>query len=290
MGSRPVIRVVHPCGRLRGHEAALTRGITALEESGCEVRWDPSAADSSWRGYLAGDDQRRLHEFCAALIEDDVDVVWFARGGSGANRIASGIIHAARNLAPRAVVGFSDATGILMPLTQRLGWRSFHGPVVTSLGREEPLTDLSQCLGILKGEHSLIEFPPIKAPRTTGRLVGGNLTVLSTMLGTALSPQPELDGIWLLEDVGEAPYRIDRAFWQLVSAGIFKGASAIWVGDLGFDDPSIHADVVEHLGEDAPCPVIPGAPIGHIGRLALVPFGVEMVVDFEMGRMRPASA
>ena len=78
---------------------------------------------------------------------------------------------------------------------------------------------------------------------------------------------PENDSIWFLEDVGEAPYRLDRAFTQLRTGGLFEGAKAIWLGDLGLSDAAEARALVGSFSVDAPCPVMTGAPAGHTGRL-----------------------
>ena len=292
--SRPVVRVVHPCGSVRPHLAALESGMAALERAGCEVRWSASRANSMWRGYLAGPDEARSREFVRAFEEPGVDIIWFARGGSGGGRIAGDVLRAARRTGPRIVIGFSDATSILNLLSDRLGWVTFHGPVVTSLGRRRPECDVEEVLAILRGEVGEIPFDPKPRGRshygpgvagpipTRGRLRGGNLTVLASMAGTdcALSPWP--DAVWFLEDVGEAPYRLDRAFWQLRASGLLRGANGLWLGH--FDSKELET-VEEMFIEDATPRVGFGAPAGHEGFISALPVGGEVEIDWAQGRM-----
>lgn len=291
IGDRPVVRVVHPSGSVSPHVEALEAGLTRLEAAGCRIRWDDARARACWRGYLAGDDDARADELIAALTEPGVDIVWFARGGSGGARCAARVADAVRDAPARVVIGFSDATAYLGRLAER--WVVFHGPVITSLAHPAIAVDLDALFAVLRGTSTTVPFAP--RPETDagvdpsaevseaieGRLMGGNLTVLAASVGTPVAPRPAPGDIWLLEDVGEAPYRLDRAFWQLRASGLLDDAAAIWLGDLALgrdDDTTARA----MIAQDAPCPVIAGAPAGHTGVLALLPLGGS-------GRLDPAT-
>lgn len=287
---RPVIRVVHPCGTLAPHRAALEAGLERLEQAGCRVRWQASRAEACWRGYLAGTDAQRHDELVAALHEPDVDAVWFARGGSGGSRIAAAVVESARALSPRILVGFSDTTVFLNLFASRLGWVTFHGPVVTSLAHPAIDADLDAILAMLRGERSTVPFAPAgddsggRCEDTAGHtdddehggpagiLMGGNLTVLAASVGTSAAPDAIPGALWMLEDVGEPPYRLDRSLTQIRSAGLLDGAAALWIGDLGLP-PDSEPTVAERFGEDTRLPILAGAPAGHRGRLDVLPIG-----------------
>lgn len=285
---RPVIRVIHPCGTLAPHQGPLEAGLARLEAAGCEVRWDPTRAEDCWRGYLAGTDETRAAEFVAALDEPGVHGVWFARGGSGGARIAERVARAAADRPPRIVVGFSDATVFLDLLASRVGWVTFHGPAVTSLGHPAIEVELDAVLDVLRGARREIPFadaaPAVGEPTSgiaiEGRLMGGNLTVLAASMGTLVAPDPVADAIWLLEDVGEPPYRLDRSFWQLRAANALGDARALWLGDLGLSDEAERSARV-HLADDAALPLVNGAPAGHRGRLDILPIGGWGTLDAE---------
>ncbi|MGK0360246.1 MAG: muramoyltetrapeptide carboxypeptidase, partial [Bradymonadia bacterium] len=210
----------------------MARLITA----GFDVRFDPLRANARWRGYYAGSDATRAAEFIAALSEPDVDIVWWGRGGSGSARVLPGVLHAARGLAPRIVIGFSDATALLNAFAVQLGWLTFHGPAITSIAR----TDLDRLRAVVCGEirtAPLLNSEDIgdasQAPPAAleGCVFGGNLSVLTTLLGTPSQP-PSSRTIWLLEDVNEPSYRIDRSLRHLKDAGGTLGAVGAWCGPL----------------------------------------------------------
>lgn len=282
VSDRPVVRVVHPSGSVSDHLPALERGLARLEAAGCRIRWDPARGADRWRNYFAGDDQRRAEEFCAALREPEVEVVWFARGGGGGSRIVDAVLASAATLAPRAVIGFSDATSLLNALSLHLGWVTYHGPVVASLGRASIECEPARVLGVLSGDVRSLRFPPSSRPDVRGTLRGGNLTVLCSLVGTPFLPRGR-GSIWLLEDVQEPAYRLDRAFWQLRRAGRLNGARGVWIGDLGLPAPEQEL-VREMFREDAGAvPVLTGAPAGHAGRLEALPIGAHVVLRMSEG-------
>ena len=303
VGAHAVVRLVAPSGTLVGHEAALEAGIQRLESAGCRVRFDERRATDCHRGYLAGEDAVRADELLSALAEPGVDIVWFARGGSGGGRTTTWVLDGAARLAPRHVVGFSDATTLLNGLAVACGWVTHHGPVVTSLGRPDVIAfDLELALERLRGADASRfadpaawgHAPPLgdaaqfddavvcgdaaafrDAPPLEGRLLGGNLTVLASLAGTSLFPRAP-GTLWLLEDVAEAPYRLDRSLTQLRSAGLFVGAAGVWLGDLGLT-PEETAGVERDFRRDLhPLRLLTGAPAGHRGPMALLPIGARV--------------
>lgn len=274
----PIVRIVAPCGPLVGHEAALNTGIARLEAAGCEVRFDVRRVSACDRGYLAGDDAARADELMSALVEPGVEIVWFARGGSGGARTAAQVARVAAAFAPRAVVGFSDATTLLNLLASRLGWVTFHGPVVTSLGRPEVIDfDLDAGLAVLQGAAQPLP-PASDSAVLRGRLFGGNLTVLAGLCGTPCAMPSVAGAIVLLEDVGEAPYRLDRSLTQLRQTGVFDRAAGVYCGDLGLPAADVPG-MLAAMRADVALPVVEGAPAGHRGRLALLPLGAQVEID-----------
>ena len=197
ISDRPVVRVVHPSGQLKPHAAALERGLSHLEGLGCQVRWDARRLNDCDRGYFAGNDEIRRAELCAALEEPDVEIIWCARGGSGMNRIIGPVLEHARHLPPRCLIGFSDITTMLNAFSLHLEWVTFHGPVVTTLGRPDPATDLDRILATLQGQETDVWFPAHPGTRVSGQLLGGNLTVLASMVGDQLRSAPKAGSIWL---------------------------------------------------------------------------------------------
>jgi muramoyltetrapeptide carboxypeptidase len=239
--------------------------------------------------YLAGDDGRRLDELAAALADDGVRAIFAARGGYGVMRLLSRLAPKLAGLRPRPVVGFSDITALHAAL-QAAGWVSIHGPVVTQLGGQPP--DVAERL------FRLLESPAEPAAALTGvplvggvaegPLVGGNLSLLTRLLGTPFAPP--LDGaVLLLEDVGERPYRLDRMWTHLALAGVFGRVRGLALGEFsdceepGGDHGS--AEVLAELAAETGLPCVAGLPIGHGPVNQPVPLGARVRLDAGAGRL-----
>ncbi len=213
------------------------------------------------QGYLAGSDERRADELLEALEDETVDAIVAARGGYGATRILHRIPIASIAKARKLLVGFSDVTA-LHALWAIAGVRSLHGPMVATLGRgEERLVE--------RWMASVEGAPPSIDPLTgwgegvaEGPLLGGNLSVLAALLGTPYFP-PLRGAILFLEDVNEAPYRVDRMLTSLASAGALDGIVGVVLGAFTHRDEAQVLEVLrERLGDRVP--VAAGLPAGHV--------------------------
>jgi muramoyltetrapeptide carboxypeptidase len=248
-------------------------------------------------GYFAGDDAERLAALDSALRDDRIGVIWAARGGYGAARLLGRLDAALLRAHPRLIVGFSDVTALLCWAFVTAELAGIHGPVVAQLD-EIGETDRDRLWDLLDGELP----PPLLADeqsttlhggRVEGRLIAGNLEVLRALIGTPY--MPSLAGtILAIEEVGERPYRIDRALTQLIDSGSLRGVVGVVVGDLhncvepengrskGWSAHEVCEERLARLG----VPVLIGLPFGHVpGRNAALGFGVRARLDADQGAL-----
>ncbi|MGH7264149.1 MAG: S66 peptidase family protein, partial [Candidatus Rokuibacteriota bacterium] len=237
--------------------------------------------------YLAGDDARRQAELAAALADEGVRGVFAARGGYGSMRLLPKL--RAEALAPKLVVGFSDVTAIHLAL-QAAGWVSVHGPVVTQLGSQpgEVVERLLRLLESADAPAAPLAGETLVAGVAEGPLVGGNLSVLTRLVGTPYLPA--LDGaVLLLEDVGERPYRLDRLWTHLALAGVFDRVRGIALGQFtGCEEPEADyasAEVLADLAAGTGLPCLTGLPIGHGEVNQPVPLGCRVRLDATAGTL-----
>jgi muramoyltetrapeptide carboxypeptidase len=235
--------------------------------------------------YLAGQDSRRLEELRAALQDPQVKAVFCARGGYGAMRLLPRLaLELAQSAAgAKPVIGFSDVTALHLWLQQQ-GTVSIHGPVVTQLGRQ-PESARRRLFALLEWSSPA---PPLSGTDTyvggtaEGHLVGGNLAVVSRLLGTPFLPPLE-GAVLLLEDVGERPYRLDRMWTHLALAGVFRQVRGVVLGSFSGceerDADYASADVLRALAEETCLPCAAGFPIGHGEINEAVPLGVRVRLD-----------
>ncbi len=284
---------------------ALRRGVARLEALGHEVELDRDVYATHMR--FAGDDATRLAAIHRAAASG-ADVAMISRGGYGLTRILDRIRYAA---VARAVahgtrfVGYSDLTAFQAALYAKTQAMSWMGPAVgEDVGAESgPDPIMLDCLEDLlagRGEGTGWRLPAVRAAkaavvpeRQRARVVrnatlwGGNLSVLTALMGTPYFPQIK-GGILCLEDVAEHPYRVERMLSQLLHGGVLAGQKAIVLGQftnykLAPNDKGFNlATVVQWLREALPkVQVLTNLPIGHVPTKVLLPFGVptQLVVE-----------
>lgn len=248
----------------------------------------PAAALFTVRGYLAGDDDARLSDLTLALHSPDIDAIVPPRGGYGATRLLPALDVAAVRAAEKWLVGFSDITA-LHALWARAGLCSVHGPMVCSLPDASPAVQ-EAWFSLLEGgtPAPLENLTCVQDGRAEGRLFGGNLTVLSALVGTPYLP-PLDDVVLVLEDVAERPYRLDRVLTTMLQAGFFAGVRAVVLGqfsDCGAGPDGVSAlDVLcERLGK-LDIPIVANAPVGHVAENWPLLLGASATVDADKGRV-----
>ncbi len=225
--------------------------------------------------YLAGDDERRLAELNQALRDPQTTAIVAARGGYGATRITHRADFDSLRRHPKWCVGFSDVTALHVEAL-RVGVASLHAPNLTTLGREDAQTreDWVQALEqplMPRAFSGLRELVPGKA---SGILAGGNLTLLFCCFASGRLRLPA-GCLLFIEEIGEAPYRIDRMLTSLLISGQLDGVAGFCIGDLTGDGRNDAAlEVVHERLRSLGVPVSAGLPIGHASVNRCLPLGL----------------
>lgn len=277
--TRPVgpgahLRVIAPAGPF--NRESFDSGIEWLRQ-----RYQVTFSDDiySKAGYFAGNDERRLSELNQAIADPEVDAILCARGGFGCTRLLPGLDEGAIARANKTIIGFSDITA-LHSLWARAGVRSIHAPMVASLGRASDGIRHAWVESVEnQNEFSTWELERVNtsgADAAEGRFFGGNLAVLTALVGTPYAPP--LDGcVLFVEDVGERPYRVDRMLTTLRQAGWFDNIAGLVLGTFTEGDPGPDGIAVDDVFGShfdlAPFPVLKGLPVGHIDENQPVSFG-----------------
>lgn len=284
------------------------RAKQRIEDLGYKVTWREDMFDVE--GYLAGSDQRRVAELMQAFNDPEINAILCTRGGYGCMRMLDGLDFEAIRAHPKLVVGYSDITALHAALNRRAGLVSFHGPGPSSgTGGEKPPTDFTQqalrnalVADATPAEGYLIEVPDTVARvghfgsgKARGRLVGGNLSLVAALEGTPYAVDCE-DAILVLEDVGEAPYRIDRMLQQLKLTGKLPQLRGVVLGrfteDTKSEDKLTEDDrfntngVLRQYFEGLGVPVLSNFPLGHVAENCTLPLGAEAEIDAEAGTIR----
>jgi muramoyltetrapeptide carboxypeptidase len=249
--------------------------------------WQPLVAPHATEriGYLAGNDRDRLSDINRALRDPNIDALWCLRGGYGIIRILSGIDYDAISSTPKTIIGYSDITALHAAVQRKCELITYHGPTA-----REPMGEFSRDSfqrAIVAQTDSCGTAPnarEINPGVAEGRLVGGNLAVLTSLCGTSFMPDLT-DGILVLEDINEPVYRIDRMLQQLKLSGALNGCKGIAFGECvkcpddagGGGRP--FDDVLGEIARQLRVPCIAGIPIGHIDQQWTIPLGALATLD-----------
>lgn len=262
------------------------QGLPFLTE---RYRVSQGSALFATEGYLAGSDQARLADLQHGLGSPEVAALIAARGGYGATRLLPQLTPDQVRSANKWLVGFSDVTA-LHALWARAGLCSIHGPMVCSLG-EGSMAVRDAFFDLLEGQdpRPFSGLKTVNSGRTSGRLFGGNLTVLAALVGTPHAPP--MDGVvLLLEDIAERPYRVDRMLTTMLQAGFLNGVRGVILGQFTQCDPGPDGTTVEHvLAErlnELRVPIVGNAPVGHVAENMPVLLGSTAELDADAGSVR----
>ena len=285
--------------------ADLQIATETLEALGFKVKVGAHLLDR--HGYLAGDDKARADDINAAFADPSVNAVIAIRGGWGSARVLPYLDFDAIRRHPKIITGFSDVTALLLSIHAKTGLVTFHGPLglgqwdaysldyykrVLLNGEEVTYTnkkDLSPRNALVQVDYRTLTITPGKA---RGPLLGGNLTVLTTILGSPYLP--DWDGcIFFCEDVHEDFYRIDRMLTQLKLAGVlskikgfvFGGCSQCGPGDGNFGALTLEEIFEDHI-KPLGVPAWKGAMIGHGQPQWTLPEGVQVEIDATAGTIQ----
>lgn len=282
------LQVISPSGTLRDRERPrFERGLALWESRGYRLTRAPGWDDR--HGYLAGTDEQRRQQLREALQDPEIRGILCARGGYGGTRLLEDWTWTTSDapLEPKWLVGFSDITALLWSLAKQ-GVSGVHAPLLTTIA-DEPDGSRDRLFDWLEGRA----IAPLQGEgwgggRATGRLFPGNLAVATHLLETPLEPDLT-DAVLAFEDIGEAPYRLDRLLTHWRMSGRLTRIAGIALGRFSRCDtddgvPSFTAaEILRDRLSDLGVPVVSGLPFGHEGVNAALPVGIGVELDGDGG-------
>ena len=258
-------------------------------------------------GYFAGQDEDRAADLHHMFADEEVDGIIAVRGGYGASRLLPYLDYDLIRRHPKPLIGYSDITALLHAIHHQSGLVTFHGPVAAAKFTPYTLAEFQKILlhpipqteigtpprhkngpGLIERENRLIR---LVEGRVQGRLIGGNLSLLSHLIGTPYEPDFK-DKILVLEDIGEAVYRIDRMLTQLWLAGKIDQVAGLVFGKFTDCRPNssrlTQFSLEEVLAERCQAmgiPALAGLMIGHVDDQTTFPLGVMAELDVTAGTL-----
>jgi muramoyltetrapeptide carboxypeptidase len=273
-------------------------GTKLMKDNLCRVIYgDTVAKQKNEYKYLSQTDEFRAAEFMSFIENPDVNAIFAARGGYGSSRILDLLDFDKIKANPKLIIGFSDVTALLTAIFVQTNIVTYHGPVASSSFNEFSKSYFQKIIFENPKPEPIIYQSPtmqtITAGKATGRLIGGNLTVICGLMGTKYEIDTK-DAILFLEDVSEDAYQIDRKLNQLKLAGKLDDASGIMFGifknlnhrrnfypNMGYTIRELYDQYFAKYTK----PIVFDVPFGHLENNLTLPIGTMAELDSKKGKL-----
>ena len=281
---------------------AVDRAVAALEDLGFKVKLGRNIRKR--KGFLAGTDEQRASDLMQLFQDTQVRAIFCLRGGYGSARLLALLDFNCIRRNPKIFVGYSDITALHGALLRQASLVTFHGPMLGSdLAKPDAdaftvgsflnmVTEPKVC-GSIGADRVTNGVTILRRGVARGRLVGGNLSILCSLLGTPFMP-PFKGGILFFEEIGEEPYRLDRMLTQLLNAGLLQQLAGVAIGmHINCEDSEPHRrdsrqtvqDVLRDRLMPLRIPIVMNFPFGHVRKNATVPLGIRALLDGNRGEL-----
>ncbi|UKN00610.1 LD-carboxypeptidase [Paracrocinitomix mangrovi] len=282
-----LIGITGPAGSI-WNKAHIDKIVGILKNLGYRTKLGQTLYEQD--GFLAGNDEMRAKELMEMFEDTNIKGILTMRGGWGCARILDMLDYEVIAKNPKVIMGFSDITSLVNAIYTKTGLVTYHGPCGYSSWDDFTTDEVIK--NVVLGEPFTMKNPDDNKDdlktwtggKASGKLVGGNLTVISSMVGTSYEPNWN-NKILFLEEIKEEPYRVDRMLWQLKQAGVYKQISGLVIGSFRKCTPeepdksfTLEEIFAQHF-TNAPFPVYQGASFGHIQPKFTLPIGIKVEMD-----------
>jgi muramoyltetrapeptide carboxypeptidase len=291
LNSGDLVGIVTPASPV-ADTARIEKGTRYLESLGYRVKVGENVGKVN--GYLAGTDEQRAADLHDMFADKKVKAIICLRGGYGTPRLLSLLNYNLIGRHPKIFVGYSDITALQLALWRKCRLITFHGPMagVEMANQIDPFTEemFWRCVtstkkldGITIPEEPKPEW--LNKGKARGCLLGGNLSLIVSLLGTRYAPD-FANSILFIEEITEEPYRVDRMMMQLQNAGLYKKTNAMLLGQ--FTDcvpadttkPSLTTnEVLQTAAVAFAKPTLANLPFGHVPKKLTLPLGIQVKID-----------
>jgi len=258
------------------------RGLSEIREMG----FLPVEVNNMFsnKNYYAKDVEETFEDLIRFFYDDDIKLIWSARGGYGSNYLIEYMKDKTLEFKPKIIMGSSDVSYLLWYFLDKYDMVVFYSPMIYSSIAEKKYNK-SQLMNVITGEYDemKIDGSVLIRGKVSGMITGGCLSNFVSLIGTDYFPNID-DKILFLEDVGEKGYRLDRMFWQIENAGILKKIKGLVLGRFFncFKDDKDEILFYENLKKRLKkydFPVVYNLPFGHGENLHVLPLGIEITID-----------
>lgn len=280
------IGILSVCGDIKDIKA-LESVKDYFEQKGYNVKFSDTCYKS--KKYLCGTDEERANALNSFFADDSIDIILAARGGYGAIRILDKIDYALVKRNPKPFFGYSDITALQLMIYKKTGMITYNAPMAYSdFARDITEYTEKSFFDVLNKSHKelIIDNPKIYySGICNGTLWGGNLSTIQSLCGLDFIPDEPL--VFVIEDINEPVYKIDKMVTQLLNIKAFKNNLAgIVLGDFtGVDNQEYLEDFFKDLSHSLKIPVIGGLKFGHEKDKQTFPIGMDVILDTNIGKI-----
>lgn len=264
-----------------------------IEAQGYKVKIHPQV--TARHNQAAGTAIEKADALNDMFADPDVKAIFGSRGGNRASGILQHLDFDLIKQNPKMIIGYSDLTALLNPIYAKTGLVGFHGPLFRELPTHSDYTQMIDTLSGKTNSLDLNEATTLKKGNAEGVLIGGNLSVFQSLIGTPYMPDTN-GAILLLEDVGDHISRYDRMFCHLKNAGILNSINGLIIGQFtNMKDSDTNPfgftleDIIHEHTDGLDIPIIINAPIGHGDRLCTLPIGAPVALKNNQISFKPLS-
>lgn len=277
------VEIVAPARFVKKKDIDLA--IKIINSFGLKVVYDKNLFDQ--KNIFSGTRKQRIKNVQSALDNHETKAIFFARGGYGSIQIIDSINFENFSNHPKWLIGFSDITTILIHVFQQYGIQSIHGPMPFNFQNTDDIS-LAQMFNLLKGVRGNIKFSYHKLNNrgvASGKIIGGNLSILCALIGSKSFIKPNQDYILFIEDVDEYIYRIERMIYTLDRSGILNKIKGLIIGDISnsLDNKlpfgKTPYEAINEIVKKYKYPICFKAPIGHETRNSSILIGAKVKLD-----------
>jgi muramoyltetrapeptide carboxypeptidase len=282
------VGLVSPSGPVKS--AAVLAGAAALEDMGLKVKMGQHVLDRE--GYLAGSDYNRARDINQMFADDQIKGIFCVRGGYGSARILDMLDYGLIVKNPKVVLGYSDITALHIALGKKAGLVTFHGPMVSEMGKDFPEYNRfymeralfsDRCIGPIQNPDNERAIEVLFPGTARGPIKGGNLSLICSTIGTKYEIDTE-GCLFFIEEIAEPPYKVDRMLNHLKMAGKFDRVAGIifgqWTDCIDQRHPENGVDgILEEIACRQQKPCISNVFIGHGRYNVTIPLGCNALID-----------
>ncbi len=264
LNKNDIVAIFAPSRHIGGFEKVIEAGINLIEDEGFRVRRTKSL---TWHyGEAAGKPLDRSKEFMSLVKDPSIKVIWAALGGDACNQLLPLLDYKAIASNPKIIIGFSDITTLLLAIHHKSNLVTFHGPNVNNLASIDR-SSVNFLLDMLTSHNQNVEYPSFDVIRhglAKGKLIGGNLFIVNSLLATPYSPSFD-ETILFIEDVEEGMHTFEYQLYQLKNSGVLSKINGLIIGhiDQWNDTKRSISDLVLAVIGNRDIPIIRANYFGH---------------------------